>query len=189
MKERRARRVSVRVVHGVICHKSFLWTGHAETLHCFCTVFFFLVTVKGGFWFNLSCVPQGLITLNVCSSLSPPTTWACKPGKSKWSGQLITNEHLHECTRTDSDKVKCKTITYCKISFCTPSPSGSKTMLDNVVTVNSFSWLNQNWNESYWIYCCVSPALSSCLLPKNIKINISLYKTITLPVVFYGCET
>jgi hypothetical protein len=37
--------------------------------------------------------------------------------------------------------------------------------------------------------CChsVQNLLSSCLLPKNVKIRI--HKTIILPVVLYGCET
>jgi hypothetical protein len=36
-------------------------------------------------------------------------------------------------------------------------------------------------------FCSVQNLLSSCLLSKNIKIG--MYKTITLRVVLYGCET
>ena len=36
-------------------------------------------------------------------------------------------------------------------------------------------------------YHSVQNLLSSCLLPKNLKIEI--YRTIILPVVLYGCET
>jgi hypothetical protein len=36
-------------------------------------------------------------------------------------------------------------------------------------------------------YCLVQSLLSSCLLSRNVKVNI--YKTIILPVVLYGCET
>ena len=42
--------------------------------------------------------------------------------------------------------------------------------------------------EEHLCYYSVQILLSSKLLPKNLKINIS-YKTIILPVVLYGCET
>jgi hypothetical protein len=42
-------------------------------------------------------------------------------------------------------------------------------------------------NSSNACYHSVQNLLSSCLLLKNLKIRI--YKTITFPVVLYGCET
>jgi hypothetical protein len=42
-------------------------------------------------------------------------------------------------------------------------------------------------NSGNACYHLVQNLLSTCLLSKNIKIRI--YKTITVPVVLYGCET
>jgi hypothetical protein len=41
-------------------------------------------------------------------------------------------------------------------------------------------------NASYY---SVQNFLSSRLLSENVKIRIYVYKTVTLPVVLYGCET
>jgi hypothetical protein len=42
-------------------------------------------------------------------------------------------------------------------------------------------------NSGNACYHSVQYHLSSCLLPKNVKIRI--YKTTILPVILYGCET
>ena len=42
-----------------------------------------------------------------------------------------------------------------------------------------------NMGNAY--YYSLEKILSSCLLSKELKVNI--YKTIILPVVLYGCET
>jgi hypothetical protein len=42
-------------------------------------------------------------------------------------------------------------------------------------------------NSGNACYHLVQSLLSSCLLPRNVKVKI--YKTIIFPVVLYGCET
>jgi hypothetical protein len=42
-------------------------------------------------------------------------------------------------------------------------------------------------NSEYACCHCLQKLMSSCLLPKNVKIRI--YKTIILPMVMYGCGT
>jgi hypothetical protein len=47
--------------------------------------------------------------------------------------------------------------------------------------------IKRRLNSSNACYHPVQKLLSSCLLPKNIKIRI--YKSIILPMILYGCET
>jgi hypothetical protein len=47
--------------------------------------------------------------------------------------------------------------------------------------------IESSLNSGNACYYLVQNLLSSCLIPKNLKIET--YKTVILPVVLYGCET
>jgi hypothetical protein len=49
--------------------------------------------------------------------------------------------------------------------------------------------IKRRLNCSNACYHSVHNLLSSCLLLKNVKVRIYMYKTIILVVVLYGCET
>jgi hypothetical protein len=62
---------------------------------------------------------------------------------------------------------------------------GITLMHHNCIFYEIKSRLN-SWNTCY---CAVQNLLSFCLLSKNIKIKISVYRTVILPVVLYVSET
>jgi hypothetical protein len=47
--------------------------------------------------------------------------------------------------------------------------------------------IKRRLNPGNACYSTIQNLLSSCLLSKNVK--LSMYKTIILPLVLYGCET